>query len=192
MMPTVTETETDADDRRQRRLGRPAEPARRTRSEPVRPTTMPRPPPSRQSTTASTRNCRRMSLGPGADGHPQADLAVPLGHRHEHDVHDADAADDQRDQGHAHQQARHEADRRAQGLDDLGHVADVEVVRLARADVVPLAQQLGDLRDRDGDLLGRSGRERGSGRRSRTAPAGACRPSGPPTASGRGGSSSRG
>ena len=30
---------------------------------------------------------------------PQADLARALGHRHQHDVHDADAADDQRDGG---------------------------------------------------------------------------------------------
>ena len=32
-----------------------------------------------------------------AHRHAQADLARPLGHRHEHDVHDPDAADDERD-----------------------------------------------------------------------------------------------
>ena len=35
----------------------------------------------------------------GADGLADADLARPLGHRDEHDVHDADAADEQRQPG---------------------------------------------------------------------------------------------
>src|SRR3954469_10471133 len=33
----------------------------------------------------------------GADGHADADLARALSHRHQHDVHDANAAHDQRD-----------------------------------------------------------------------------------------------
>jgi hypothetical protein len=33
------------------------------------------------------------------DRKPEADLARPLGHRHQHDVHDADAADEQRHRG---------------------------------------------------------------------------------------------
>ena len=36
---------------------------------------------------------------PRADRHAHADLARPLGHRHQHDVHHPDAADDQRDHG---------------------------------------------------------------------------------------------
>ena len=81
----------------------------------------------------------------GADRHPQADLARPLGHRHQHDVHDADAADDERDAGDAGQQRRHRAHRlRA----DVGHLlerADDEVVVLPGNDLVARAQQQGDL-----------------------------------------------
>ena len=60
---------------------------------------MPIMPPNRQTRTASIRNCCMMSLLARADRHADADLAGPLGHRHQHDVHDADAADDQRDNG---------------------------------------------------------------------------------------------
>ncbi len=42
----------------------------------------------------------------GADGQAQADLARPLGDRHQHDVHDADAADEQRHAGDAREQRR--------------------------------------------------------------------------------------
>ena len=41
-----------------------------------------------------------------ADRHADADLARPLGDAHEHDVHDADAADEQADRGDADQQDR--------------------------------------------------------------------------------------
>ena len=53
-------------------------------------------PPSPLMISASIRNCRRMSR-PGADRLADPDLARPLGHRHQHDVHDPDAADEQRD-----------------------------------------------------------------------------------------------
>ena len=54
-----------------------------------------------------------------------------------------DAADDQRDQRHGQQQAASSASTvAARALRHLGHVADVEVVRLAGPDAVPLAQQL--------------------------------------------------
>ena len=36
---------------------------------------------------------------PGADGPPDSDLVRPLQHIGQHDVHDADAADEQRDTG---------------------------------------------------------------------------------------------
>ena len=48
-------------------------------------------------------------LAAGADRHPQADLACPLGDRDEHDVHDADAADEQRNAGNRRQQRGHRA-----------------------------------------------------------------------------------
>ena len=51
-------------------------------------------PPASESASASTRNWGRMSRGSRADRHAHADLARPLGDRHEHDVHDPDAADE--------------------------------------------------------------------------------------------------
>ena len=71
--------------------------------------------------------------GPRPDGHAQADLPVALRHRHEHDVHDPDAADDQRDQGNAEEQAGDEADGPLDGVDDLGEVVNREVGGLAGA-----------------------------------------------------------
>ena len=41
---------------------------------------------------------------PGPDGHPQADLAGPLGDGNEHDVHDPHPAHHQRNGGHDQQQ----------------------------------------------------------------------------------------
>ena len=41
----------------------------------------------------------------GADRHADADLARPLGHAHQHDVHDPDAADQQRHRGDARRAA---------------------------------------------------------------------------------------
>ena len=49
---------------------------------------------------------------------------------------------------HHEQQPLISVDGRRQRLGHLGHVADVEVVRLAGLDVVPLVQQLGDLPNR--------------------------------------------
>ena len=40
------------------------------------------------------------------DGHSDADLAGPLGHRDQHDVHDADARYDERDRGDQNQHQR--------------------------------------------------------------------------------------
>ena len=90
----------------------------------------------------------------GADGHPQADFPRPLGDRHEHDVHDAHAADDQRNAGHGQEQDGHDGRLGAHGVGHFGHVADVEVVELPAADAMPLAQQIGDLVDGLRDLLG--------------------------------------
>ena len=61
------------------------------------PTAMPITPPKNVSMTDSMRNCWRMSLVGRAHGLAEADLAGPFNDRHEHDVHDADAADDERD-----------------------------------------------------------------------------------------------
>ena len=61
---------------------------------------------------------------PGAEGLADADLAGPLADRDQHDVHDPDPADDERDRGDpAEQQGQRAADRRG-GLEQLGLVED--------------------------------------------------------------------
>jgi hypothetical protein len=57
---------------------------------PPSPTAIPSTPPISDSVTASTRNWVRMSRR-RADRHPQPDLARPLAHRDQHDVHDPSA-----------------------------------------------------------------------------------------------------
>ena len=64
----------------------------------------------------------------GADRLADADLAGPLGDRDQHDVHDPDAADDQRDGGDAaEEQGQRRADRRCRHR-QLGRGDDGEVV----------------------------------------------------------------
>ena len=81
----------------------------------------------------------------GADRHAQADLARPLGDRHQHDVHDADAADDERDAGDAGEQRGHRAHRLRADVGDFLERPDDEVVVLPGHDLVPRAEQHGDL-----------------------------------------------
>ena len=102
-------------------VGQPM-PQRQRRDASPKPSAMPMTPPIRLSTTASTRNCSSTSRAARADRHAQADLAGPLGHRHQHDVHDADAADQQRDAGDAGEQRRHRL--RRCGALTLGDLVD--------------------------------------------------------------------
>ena len=81
-----------------------------------------------------------------ADRHADADLARALGHRHEQDVHDADAADQQRDRRDRGEQLRHHAARHERRLEHLAHAAHREVVLLALGDAVARAQERRDLR----------------------------------------------
>ena len=79
-------------------------------------------------------------LAPRADRLAQADLARALGHRHQHDVHDADAADQQRD---ADDRAHHRGDAAEHARVDLAHLVlhhDAEVVLVVLGDVVALPQ----------------------------------------------------
>ena len=109
---------------------------------------MPMPPPSRLSVDRFDEELQQHVAALGADRHAQADLARPLGDRHQHDVHDADAADDERDAGDAGEQRRHRARRLRADVGDLLERPDDEVVVLARHDLVARAQQH---RDRIGD-----------------------------------------
>ena len=70
-------------------------------------------PPSTDSVSASIEELGQDVPAAGADRLADADLAGPLGDRDEHDVHDPDAADDQRDRGDpAEQQGQRAADGR--------------------------------------------------------------------------------
>ena len=63
------------------------------------PKPMPSSAPAAERVADSTTNCAQDVPPAGAERLPDADLAGPLAHGHQHDVHDHDAADDQRD-GH--------------------------------------------------------------------------------------------
>ena len=74
------------------------------RYEPPTPTATPTNPPARLRMMASIRNWIRTSAGARAQRLAQTDLARAFGDRDQHDVHDADAADEQRDARHPGQQ----------------------------------------------------------------------------------------
>src|SRR5258708_36636 len=81
----------------------------------------------------------------GAHGDADADLAGPLRHRHKHDVHDADAADDEGDRRDGDEENRQRATRLELGVDDVLGVPNVEVVVLVGAQMVPVAEERGRL-----------------------------------------------
>ena len=77
----------------------------------------PRAPPVSPSTQASSRNWRRMSEGLAPECLAEADLSDSFGDRDQHDVHDPDAADQQRDGGDAAEQDGEGAVDRRRGRD---------------------------------------------------------------------------
>src|SRR5215217_2359514 len=81
-----------------RKIGQPASFAT-AQAAPV-PTTSPMSPPRTQSVTLGQELIADVPAS-GADGEPEADLAGALGDRDQHDVHDADAADDERQRRYA-------------------------------------------------------------------------------------------
>ena len=97
------------------------------------------------SMTASAKNCVDISFFFRADGLAQADLARALGDRRQHHVHDADAADDERDAGHRAEQdgecAGHARGRR----DDVGLVQRAEVGQCRVGNIVAREEQAGDV-----------------------------------------------
>ena len=95
----------------------------------------------------------------GADGESDADLAGPFGDGDEHDVHDADAADEQRDAGDGAEQPGHDFRSRGGELGDFLLGANHEVVVAAGLDAVALAEQIGNVAADLFDLIGRSGAE---------------------------------
>jgi hypothetical protein len=79
----------------------------------------------------------------GTDGNAYPDLSGSLGNRHEHDVHDADAADDQADAGDCAEEARQNG--RGAGanwlrdVDELNRIAD-SAIALVRASTSTLSR----------------------------------------------------
>ena len=76
-----------------------------------------------------------------ADREPQSDLARALGHGHEHDVHDPDAADRKRDAGDGGKQKRQRAGTGFARGGDVGEIADREIVVLSGLHAMALAQE---------------------------------------------------
>ena len=66
-----------------------------------------------------------------ADGHARADLARSLGYADEHDVHDSDAADDQRNAGDRAEQSGHDVGRRR------GRIGDFLLIRTVKSSSRP-------------------------------------------------------
>ena len=108
----------------------------------------------------------------GADGLADADLAGPLADRDQHDVHDPDAAHDERDRGDARQEHVSSVRHRREGVEELGLVGDREVVR-GRGRAVALAERRGDRRLGGVDPVGASRRSRRSSGRCRPTPSSA-------------------
>ena len=103
-----------------------------------------RPPPGRAPGTPSgTGPARRRVRAP--HGHADADLPGALRHRHQHDVHDADAPHQEGHGGHRRQEHREGAGGGLGGLQDLREVPHREVPVLPGADPVPPVQELLDL-----------------------------------------------
>ena len=80
-----------------------------------------------------------------AHRHARPDFAGPFRDTHEHDVHDADAADHERHAGNRAQQSRHDVGRRGGRLRDFLLIAHGEIVVATGPDVVSLPNKRDDL-----------------------------------------------
>ena len=85
-----------------------------------------------------------------------ADLARPLGHTHEHDVHDSDSADHERDAGDCTEQQRHHRGGGGGCLRDFLLIAHGEIVIAAGANIMSLSKQRDDLLLRGLEMLSAS------------------------------------
>ena len=80
-----------------------------------------------------------------ANGFAEPDLAGSFGDADEHDVHDADAADDEADKGDGAEEEGHCAKDVSEDGDEVGLVDDDEVVFALEGDFVAFAQEFGYL-----------------------------------------------
>src|SRR5205085_750337 len=79
------------------------------------------------------------------DCQPDADLPGPFRHRYEHDVHDADAPDDEGDARNAAQKQRQGLTHSGRARDDVDVVADRKIVGLPCLQAMTLAHDLLDV-----------------------------------------------
>ena len=93
----------------------------------------------------------------GAHRHPDADFASPFGDADQHDVHNSDTADDQRNTGDGAQQNGHGARRRGGQFADLKLAAHGEVVLFAGIEAVTAPEQFDNLSLDLGKGLGAGG-----------------------------------
>ena len=70
-----------------------------------------------------------------ADGKADADLPRSFGYRNQHDIHDADPADQQADRGNATDQGRQRLGRLGRRSADLARVENVEIIFPRRPDI---------------------------------------------------------
>src|SRR5260370_16767396 len=77
-----------------------------------------------------------------ANGDTNANLACALGYRDQHNIHYADAAYQEGDRRHAHEQERQRLLDALHGLEDLRLILNAEIVLLWSSDLVPLLQHL--------------------------------------------------
>ena len=89
----------------------------------------------------------------GADGHANPDLAGAFGDAHQHDVHDANATDNQRHTGNEGQQNRHRPRRGCRRLGNFQLAAHLEVVVAPGLDMVALTEEISHLLFNNGQYL---------------------------------------
>ena len=121
------------------------------------PVSTPAPPPMPDQQHRLDQELQQHMDAPRADRHADADLAGALGDRDQQDVHDADAADQQRDRGDGGQQDLQHAAALLGHFGDLGQVAHGEIIIAIRLDAVAALQRLGHLIHRLIDQLGVAG-----------------------------------
>ena len=80
-----------------------------------------------------------------AHRHARPDFARPLGDAHQHDVHDPNAADDQRNDGNPGEQCCHRLGRRRGRRRNFFLVPDGKIVVPPFANIMPLPEQRDDL-----------------------------------------------
>ena len=78
--------------------------------------------------------------------HPEPDFARPLGHRHQHDVHDPDATYEERHRRNGGEEVGHDLCGLLLRLEHIREIAQLEVVVIARLKPVALPEQRADLR----------------------------------------------